>query len=69
MSIVREVSIEVALKPSSAVCPWCDEEVLAAYVHGEPRIIQPCQHSKGISTSTRPLKVVFCNTEVGHEHQ
>ncbi len=60
----KELQIDVPVKPSSAVCPWCDQEAYVAYVSGTPTIIKGCLHAKGLGPS-RPIAVQFMNMEVG----
>lgn len=58
-------SIQVPVKPPSAICPWCDEEVHVAAVGGRPQLIRKCQHAERLDTNTKPIQVVF--SRIGKE--
>lgn len=59
MTIDQRV-LQSEIKPPSAVCPWCDQEVYIAHVHGIPKVIRPCAHSQpDIDTTAKPMRVTF----------
>ena len=50
---------KVPIKPPSAVCPYCDQEVHVAWVSGKPRITLACPHSTALDLAAKPIHVVF----------